>query len=802
VHGASFKEVIAQLPHKEMGMSNDDCHPRFIACLLRLGDLLDMDDNRFCPVMQRIAGDRPALSLAHEDKHSSIRHFRLDSDRIEISAVCESVDGYVEQWRWLDYLRDEMQCQMGRWQDIAPSAALGLLPTLGEIKVGISGRQLIAQPGKRPEFALNSDRIMKLLKGENLYRKTDSIRELLQNSVDATLLRVWLESKMEGRPIPRTPNIGTRKYFEKYPISVKLEKENLAEHNLLADEVRWKFMLHDKGVGISQEDLNNIMSVGSSSRNSKKQLDIQDMPEWFKPSGTFGIGLQSIFMWTDVVLIETKNLHTQELLNISLHSPSGPKKGLVTIELADKAYLREIGTKLSFTWLAERHPKRFSISSDQEFTSAAFRNHDDMLDGELPLDALNIIDGIKKFSDGSLINVYCELNVPNNTSSFVFENSLPEYFSKNFYSETNSEFLVSINENRKNSIRFRGQMIDEAKLPGHFLINYSLDLYSGGASEYLTFNRNGISSDGKNEIENIILRNIALWAERNMQDTALKNTISLLSKHWEFYEDSEVQENKTIWERISLTLGDCWKELPCVMWTGKSTCKNSTFRNILVEGNFIFLGYDTREIKFFSLGKAEILAGYYRYLKIYTYCASDWCRDPTNGLQYVVGKFGKRESEAKSCVVLKLVKADVNGPRFTVERDALILSIEESISNLEKNVRLLLPVSIFPNHLHLDKIVIGQGFKSTRFCYVLPWIPDIPIPHVLLPFEIFTEKRSRLRATLERYDEFLKLVHSNLNTPTTINVVKDIYGSLVDYIDNDLMKNSICWTEARVKKNN
>ena len=51
LHGGTVADVLSKLPHKEVGMANDDCHPRFVACLLRLGDLLDLDDNRFCPVL-------------------------------------------------------------------------------------------------------------------------------------------------------------------------------------------------------------------------------------------------------------------------------------------------------------------------------------------------------------------------------------------------------------------------------------------------------------------------------------------------------------------------------------------------------------------------------------------------------------------------------------------------------------------------------------------------------------------------------------------------------------------------------
>ena len=121
MHGVPFDDLMKDdgLPFREAGLAQDDCHPRFVACMLRMGDLLDMDDNRFCPVMQRIAGDdRPNITMAHEDKHSAIRHLRIDQEKIEVSAECESIDGYLEAFKWFEWLKQEMQDQMANWLSV------------------------------------------------------------------------------------------------------------------------------------------------------------------------------------------------------------------------------------------------------------------------------------------------------------------------------------------------------------------------------------------------------------------------------------------------------------------------------------------------------------------------------------------------------------------------------------------------------------------------------------------------------------------------------------------------------------
>jgi hypothetical protein len=45
-HTKDFRDVLA-LPFCQVGIDLEDAHPRFIACMLRVGDLLDLDNNRF-----------------------------------------------------------------------------------------------------------------------------------------------------------------------------------------------------------------------------------------------------------------------------------------------------------------------------------------------------------------------------------------------------------------------------------------------------------------------------------------------------------------------------------------------------------------------------------------------------------------------------------------------------------------------------------------------------------------------------------------------------------------------------------
>ena len=119
-HGQSFRWVLANLPQEESGIGSDYAHPRLIACLLRLGDLLDLDSGRFCPVLRSTFGKLPRRSEAHVKKHASIRRLLIGPDHIDVEAESPDMDSYEETAQWLRWLEEEIKEQAASWTFIAP----------------------------------------------------------------------------------------------------------------------------------------------------------------------------------------------------------------------------------------------------------------------------------------------------------------------------------------------------------------------------------------------------------------------------------------------------------------------------------------------------------------------------------------------------------------------------------------------------------------------------------------------------------------------------------------------------------
>lgn len=135
-----------------------------------------------------------------------------------------------------------------------------------------------------------------MFRSAGLYNEEfDFVREVLQNAVDATLIAMWQDSKKELSNISPYSSEFDR-ILSNYSIDSNFEKSN----------GKIKVSIQDQGVGISRTELDNVFNVGGGQIKTNKNKIISEMPQWLKPSGNFGIGLQSLFIVTDSFKIITK----------------------------------------------------------------------------------------------------------------------------------------------------------------------------------------------------------------------------------------------------------------------------------------------------------------------------------------------------------------------------------------------------------------------------------------------------------------------------------------------------------------
>ena len=329
LHTMGFADVM-KLPYIENGISLDKAHPRFVACMLRIGDLLDLDNHRFNETLLRTLDEMPDNSMDHYHKHQSIKHYRVDNKYIEVTAQCKNPRVAKITRDWFSWLKEEFNNQSQRWNDIVPHEINCYLPTVNQLSVDVDGYYNVDKYNE-PKFTIDVEKALELLQGKNFYKSPfDSIREILQNAVDSTLIRLFLDCEEDGE-IPQSPdNTFFEKIANNYPINVTVQRNSKNEVVVVVD---------DRGMGLKRSHLQFLSNTGSSSRNIEKKLIIDRMPEWLRPSGIFGIGFQSIFLLTDEINIETKDYETDECYSIEMHKPNSKMNGDI--------YLKPLGHRKS-----------------------------------------------------------------------------------------------------------------------------------------------------------------------------------------------------------------------------------------------------------------------------------------------------------------------------------------------------------------------------------------------------------------------------------------------------------------------
>lgn len=306
LHTESSKKIL-ELDYQTNGFNSDYVHPRFLAQMLRMGDLLDADNNRFNMANEVVFGKIPKSSKNHLEKHRSARHILITPDIIEYRADCYQLDVYRETRIFVSWLKEEVEFWSLNWKNIMPEVIRGSAPKLGKCELLLNGVPDI-QGISDLRFSIAPEKAFELIEGSNIYEDSFVfLREVIQNALDACKTQLWRDIS-EGRYRSWISHTGDgdiqpfeieQTIFDNYRVEVRL-------HNY--DENHFKVIIKDNGIGLSVEQLKKICDVGVSYLGDKnRKEEISGMPLWLRPTAGFGIGLQSIFLVADEFEIYSKS---------------------------------------------------------------------------------------------------------------------------------------------------------------------------------------------------------------------------------------------------------------------------------------------------------------------------------------------------------------------------------------------------------------------------------------------------------------------------------------------------------------
>ena len=544
-HGEKFSDVL-KLPKKENGLGNELGHPIFIASLLRIGDLLDIDNNRFSKMLiKNIESILPVDSSWHIDKHKSIEHFWIDEEKIEITAKINSGKKNYDiadiTGNWFSYIEEEYNNLLHNWKRIIPKNFNKTLPTLGELKIEMVDYEYITSK-KKPKFSLDINNTLSLLMGTSIYdKKEKAFQEIIQNSIDAIYLRVFEENKNQYNFNKKLKLEEIIDLFKDKKILVEINKNTNKSEN---DDIYnyWNISIKDKGLGIDKEHIKYIIEAGSSYKDDKKKKIIDSMPSWLKPSGNFGIGFQSIFMLTDCVKLRSKSLYSHENIEIELLKPSifNYDAGNIYYKKTFFDYKQEIGTEISFEYKTLKVTKRVTIKdtlgNEKNFLKDYISKYDALLDNNFDIGIYEVLDTLNKINMFSLIDII----VKKENEEIILDKKL------NIKSYSPKEkFQISLfpdNENLVSDYYYKNQKVSNGMIIQFFPI--IINIVGFKANEVLEINREKIKSNFKEEhtIELIEAIYKFIAEELNFQD--LEENIKVQISCFYFYYKNYLKENK------------------------------------------------------------------------------------------------------------------------------------------------------------------------------------------------------------------------------------------------------------------
>ena len=288
----------------------DKVNPLFIACLLRFGDYLDFDSRR-TPYNLFNYLDLKAKSYEEWKKHFPISNYKKINEQRQVYFMgnCEEPEVYHQISKYFEDIEKEIK-----------NEKLLLFECSKKYKLDISDVILNnIKPNKfssvNLQFNMDYAAITNLLMGENLYAdKSVVIRELLQNSIDACLLKKELFAKKS----------------EKYTPEIRI----IIDSN--------KISIYDNGIGMSKKIIENyFLCIGKSYYTSEA---FKNTGASFNPISHYGIGFLSCFLLTDAIKV-----HTVPFEDINLSYDFSIKKDdrNVEIKTCDEAN-SESGTSIAF----------------------------------------------------------------------------------------------------------------------------------------------------------------------------------------------------------------------------------------------------------------------------------------------------------------------------------------------------------------------------------------------------------------------------------------------------------------------
>lgn len=257
-----------------------------LAILLRIGDLMDLEESRVCEfnMHMNLSYYNNPLSLVHNRRHLDDINYNYSPRKITVSVLTDDREKYKVWSQWLEYLDAEIMYANTHYLTAENSEFFRNYKLPEVIKC--------VKPSEDAKFAVEEIRFQVDDTGalwdiitKSIYtNEYDYIRELIQNSIDASLFKMYLDEK--ENIVYQSP----RSWMCKDKIIIAYsENEGV-------------LLVQDNGIGMSEKGLSNYLfkTANSGYKYMKSRKFI------FPAIAKFGIGFVACLTKADKIQVLTR----------------------------------------------------------------------------------------------------------------------------------------------------------------------------------------------------------------------------------------------------------------------------------------------------------------------------------------------------------------------------------------------------------------------------------------------------------------------------------------------------------------
>lgn len=321
-HGLDREQLENSVRYPERRVIRGDLvNIRFLAILLRVGDLLDMSVDRACPLLLSAASPLPADSLPRWTKYQRIEHRLTAPDVVELRASCANQSEHRFLQDWCQWLVDELE----RARRIMAGAERHRSWTPPRASLAGPSPTIVIRPSSEASylpvdwrFSVDETTVLERFVFDVYDEPLAFVRELLQNAVDATRCKVYADLSMSSIPIPSEIKLLSDDICEKYPIEVRLYE--MPRANEISGQIEQLHVveINDNGIGMTTEVIvSYLLQIGRSYYQSTEFRSLYG----FVPTSHYGIGFLTVFAVSDLVIVDTCPLDGTGGTRIELNGP-------------------------------------------------------------------------------------------------------------------------------------------------------------------------------------------------------------------------------------------------------------------------------------------------------------------------------------------------------------------------------------------------------------------------------------------------------------------------------------------------